>query len=198
MIACCCLSLPTFANNKQYQIELLIFSHITPTALSSEQWPIIKNLPVATNDNTALFQPVSPTKFTLQWEAKKLANQKNYAVLYHAAWLASSDDLATPKTLYLQTDGDEPEVNGTMRISLHRYFNVHFQLSLNETTSDLEAISDNPVFAQAPDMFHFLLNQTRRMRSRELNYISHPLFGVLMKITPIKNTADDLKTNTNT
>jgi hypothetical protein len=30
-----------------------------------------------------------------------------------------------------------------------------------------------------------LLKQTRRMRSKEVNYIDHPMFGVVVKVTPL-------------
>ena len=30
-----------------------------------------------------------------------------------------------------------------------------------------------------------LLAQTRRMRSSEVNYIDHPLMGVIIKVTPV-------------
>ena len=30
-----------------------------------------------------------------------------------------------------------------------------------------------------------LLSQTRRMRSNEVNYIDHPMFGVVVKVTPV-------------
>ncbi len=39
-----------------------------------------------------------------------------------------------------------------------------------------------------------LLNQTRRMRSREVNYIDHPMFGVVVKVTPLKIAEADSET----
>jgi len=35
-----------------------------------------------------------------------------------------------------------------------------------------------------------LLHQTRRMRSGEVNYIDHPLLGVIIKVTPVKRESD--------
>jgi hypothetical protein len=36
-----------------------------------------------------------------------------------------------------------------------------------------------------------LLKQTRRMRSREVNYIDHPVFGVVVKVTPLEEAATE-------
>ncbi|PIE23818.1 MAG: hypothetical protein CSA60_04100 [Neptuniibacter caesariensis] len=39
---------------------------------------------------------------------------------------------------------------------------------------------------QLPDILTVNLNQARRMRSKELHYIDHPLMGILVEIKPVK------------
>jgi len=41
-----------------------------------------------------------------------------------------------------------------------------------------------------------LLNQTRRMRSGEVNYIDHPMFGVVVKVTPARMPAAEPEVET--
>jgi hypothetical protein len=54
------------------------------------------------------------------------------------------------------------------------------QFSPLEVPSDMEALE--PVYPYAHAV---LLKQTRRMRSKEVNYIDHPMFGVVVKVTPL-------------
>ena len=37
---------------------------------------------------------------------------------------------------------------------------------------------------------HFRLTESRRMRSRKIHYLDHPLFGVVVEIRPFEVTSD--------
>lgn len=198
------LSTSLYANGKRYQLELLVFSHITPKTLQSEQWPIIPayDNPISDEDNTPAFSTVPTDDFILTDEARRLSKQPNYQILYHGAWIVFADTLDNAQTLYIKNNVSDlggSELNGSLKISLNRYFNIHLQLYLNENTDSLRNIADNPAFEHAPNTFHFILNQSRRMRSRELNYIAQPVFGALIKIIPLKNkrTSTNDKATTN-
>jgi len=57
--------------------------------------------------------------------------------------------------------------------------------------SSLDQLVDNtPVTASASPVYPYrhavLLKQSRRMRSGQLNYIDHPMLGILVKVTPLK------------
>jgi len=187
----CLVSPIIFANNTQYQIELLVYTHMTTATLSLEQWSVIPAVenPITDNATTPTFTSIDPEKFILKKEVAALAKQPEYQVIYHAAWQTSAYALANTQTLYITngtSDLSGAELNGNFKISLDRYFNTRLQLYLNEPTSLLKKLSNNTVFDKAGDTFHFSLNQSRRMRSDELNLIAQPVFGVLMKIIPIK------------
>lgn len=54
---------------------------------------------------------------------------------------------------------------------------------LNEgTLSDLA----RPDLVAAPKTAYFELNESRRMRSKELHYLDHPAMGIIVKITPVE------------
>ena len=67
----------------------------------------------------------------------------------------------------------QPELQGTIRLHLSRYLHVEPDLWYTSTSSE-----------GVP--FWVRINQNRRMRSDELHYIDHPLFGLLVRITPFK------------
>ena len=82
---------------KQYQVELIIFSHITPLALDSEQWPLLKNaisphgnanaitlLP--TPDKQTTFALLPQQDFLLKKEQNLLNKDADYHTLLHVAW----------------------------------------------------------------------------------------------------------------
>ncbi len=83
---------------------------------------------------------------------------------------------------------DEPtawQLNGTLRVSQSNYVNVRTDLLLNEKTSDLP-ISPGLNF-HGSNIKSFRLIGSQRMRQKELHYIDHPLFGMLIKVVPIDN-----------
>jgi hypothetical protein len=48
-----------------------------------------------------------------------------------------------------------------------------------------EALPEVEAEREYPYRHAVLLQQTRRMRSKEVNYIDHPMFGVVVKVTPL-------------
>ena len=69
-------------------------------------------------------------------------------------------------------------INGQVRLIMSRYLHFEVNLNYNKTlqTSDLDEINNIsfPVVAE------------RRMRSREIHYIDHPLVGIIVHATPYK------------
>ena len=61
-----------------------------------------------------------------------------------------------------------PVLDGTVRVHLSRY--LHAEVDLVYHRDDVE--------------FPFRLATSRRMRSSELHYLDHPVFGVLIKVVP--------------
>src|SRR3990167_7883938 len=149
-----------------YQVELIIFSHLTETALNSEQWPRLQGNEI-NNTNTVSLKPVNGSgsyftllpshDFQLTQEQKNLHHNPNYHTLLHLAW---RQPIYEPRySQGVQIHGNT--VNGTLKLSVRRYFDLTIDL--------LFASSDK----------YFRLQQSRRMRSNELNYIDFPLYGVL-------------------
>lgn len=201
--ACITLSLSQFAFGlgKTYQVEVLIFSHLTPQNAQSEQWPTVSNTPPeiplgATeielsadhdaniiNGNLTLIQPS-------QFNIKESPFKKNNAqhVLCHFGWIQDfsqtpSIELALDKT---PSDQAPTSIQGLIHIDLKTYFNIRFNLLLSQSLSDFSHLtSDRHLKNIINDRAYFSFNQTRRMRSKELNYLDHPLYGILIYIEPI-------------
>ena len=96
-----CITNLTFGNNKNtqnntpYQIEVIVFSKITPDAYNSETWPQINpytfnettqnNLQRLEELNSINYQRTPPAFNQLQQIEKKL-RKNHYTILYHRSW----------------------------------------------------------------------------------------------------------------
>lgn len=77
-------------------------------------------------------------------------------------------------------------ISGQIRLSLDRFFNFKFNLVYTEPLTKLKKIDSKfNQHKQWGKWVYFHLRQSRRMRSKEINYIDHPLYGLLIKIKPI-------------
>ncbi len=217
--------LSVFCNNanaedaKWYQVELIVFSHITQSAINSEQWPLISytnifKRPVINlthDDENQAYSLLSGNKLTLTKDAERIAQRNNYKILLHISWQqpfnkgrhseaihiyggnnyaenTSINDTSTDETLPYQS-AYKWQLDGLLNVKLQRYFNVHFNFLLSEPTSMLSHIAQSDYFDNDNNLFtYFHLIQSRRMRSKELNFIDHPLYGFLIQITPVKIT----------
>ena len=85
-----------------------------------------------------------------------------------AATMTPSPSPAAPTSM--------PEIDGTITVSRARY--LHLWADLTYTTRI--ATADNPT----PTLQRFRMKQHRRMRSGEIHYLDHPMFGVVVLATP--------------
>ncbi len=70
-----------------------------------------------------------------------------------------------------QVAASQPEFQGTLRLHLSRYLHVEPELWFTRSSD-------------AGQSYWVRIDQNRRMRSEELHYLDHPLFGMLLRLTP--------------
>ncbi len=244
-LTCLFASSATAATDEQelYQVEIIVFSHITEQGLHAETWPTLTDWPItdraielaayappkpaATQANaqspsqgfaqinqsqarqpqeqsTPLFQLLPTQDFTLQQPQSAIEKHQNYHILLHEAWVQPIEKAS--KTIHLHGGAkyddegnvintiasvlpanDTWELDGTLTLNRNRYFQVASNLLLTEPNQ--QGLTPNEDEEPAK-LNHFSLKQTQRMRSDELHYFDHPLFGMLIKVTPY-TTADN-------
>ena len=119
------------------------------------------------------------------WHTEKLGfvstatrlRRGGYRIIGHGMWLQPVPDRSTAIPLLLQlgerTDNGLYEVEGTIAVTRGRYLHIDVQLWKNDL---------GPL---AGDRHRFVeLRESRRMRSREVHYLDHPVLGMLVKIVP--------------
>src|SRR3990167_1652194 len=167
------LIIPVAHAERWYQVEVIVFSHVTAQALNSEQWPTATSPPFPMR--YAAYPTVPRQTFQLQYEEKRLRHQPGFAVLLHQAW---RQPIMSHRTSGVHLLGDS--IDGTIAITLQHYFDVDLHLTLALPRGQLALLTGNNYFDRAiGSMVYFPMFQSRRMRSHQLNYIDFPLAGAL-------------------
>ena len=139
----------------------------------------------------------------------KLKRSSRYNVLIHQSWqqiglsyadainiqINSSDIESTinkdteiftleKQTVKLDTQKTESNIEGSIKLILGRYLHIHTDLlykRLKNTYRPNSPALHSNIFDE------FKIKSQRRMRSKELHYIDHPLLGILVLVSPIKD-----------
>ena len=148
------------------------------------------------------------TSNTLVEHVKKLNRSPRYNVLLHQSWqqtgLSNNDAINVKVDTTTESNAENKDVSlfnsdnqiskidnkeiksnlkGTLKLILGRYLHIHTDLlyqRLNKNYSSSSPILHGNRFNE------FEIKSHRRMRSKELHYIDHPLVGILVIVTPIK------------
>lgn len=110
-------------------------------------------------------------------ESNALQRTPGYTPLIHAAWRQNVTGSENAKAWYLKSEQDivpgTPTVEGLVKISVGRYLHAELDLLVRKK-------ADGGV----GNFKSYRFTTHRRMRSKELHYIDHPLVGVLIEINP--------------
>lgn len=157
------------------------------------------------------FNSLSNSKRTLKSAAQRIKASADLRLLSHLAWRQPVLDRKQAQAILIKTGkqfDSEFELEGTITISRGRYLHARTDLYFSEFEPmksrqelDWTVFEDDQLDfgqrewnadlnQQASTATQFVrsatanLKQSRRMRSEELHYIDHPLFGMLVQITP--------------
>ncbi|WP_432695383.1 CsiV family protein [Marinobacterium sp. YM272] len=169
-----CLAAPAFAANGDYTIEVVIFAQ---NSYGAGAQPFSAGDPNAVRPATANARYISGyngapysqlealpgSSLVLGDDAARLRSQ-GYAILWHGGWFQNVSTGSNPAIRINTGDG---RVDGTIRVDRSRY--LHFKPDLLLTRGGTQ----------------YQLKQSRRMRSKELHYLDHPLFGILVYARPV-------------
>lgn len=163
------------------------------------------------NNNTK-WQPIPKDEYILSEVAEKLIRSSRYRILKHMAWRQPAVDKndatpvlitagrdftgAYPERAYQQVEfsdtstqsnrsrnGSVYELAGTIQVAITRYIHVYSDMVYRLPRSNPSFIDD--ALNREQVLVDYAVDSHRRMRSRELHYIDHPLVGILVEATPI-------------
>lgn len=200
------------AQARWYQVEVVVFKHLEAMAAGGEQWPELMDLPDfgramdlivdlpemsdepqplegegASDAGPIAFKLLERSERTLTAVERRLRRSSGYRPLIFAAWRQPSFGIRRAKRIYLSdvkrvqmgdavraggasegpfTMASTPQVEGIVRIKIGHLLHVDVDfLYYHEGT---------PV----------RLVETRKLKLNELHYFDHPLFGVIVQVSP--------------
>lgn len=164
-----------------YTAEVVLFKQKAP-AYNEELWRsdlkaidfTDARLPIP-NDGMPLSanEELEKSDYALTEEAARLARQ-GYEVLYHNAWLQQFNPNSETTLMLVDPFGG---FEGTVRIERLRYLHVYPEVNLYRGAAA----------EQAAEVIR--MQESRRMRSKEIHYIDHPVLGMLVLFRPVKDSA---------
>ncbi len=201
------------AEHSWYDVEVWVFAHEERSALTSEYWDPALQPRLSSNARSLqrndpqapFFRLGEPT--TLNYGGL-LTPGRGYRPLFSARWRQPIPERnAVPVRIQggqVLADG-QPELVGEISLDRGRYLHLRTSLYLrlplseqtrvtlrpaahNDTSAPtLTQADDQPLLQVAstrPSRLTVKMEQGRRMRSDEIHYLDHPLFGLLIRVTP--------------
>lgn len=172
----------------RYHVEVLFFQNTAPANYLAENWPADAPIP---NTNKAAI-PGAPhpwvknsTTYRLKNIAARLRRSSDYKVLKHLSWIQPG--LSEERAIPVNVSSADNRLMGTVKIALGRYLHTYTDLVLNYSPPTEIKQGEETILISAPNLITIPIQQHRRMRSRTLHYLDHPLLGMLVQITPLEN-----------
>lgn len=130
------------------------------------------------------------------WQQPGLEADQAVAVAVHGGedYSAAFPELMAPRWEYdaqgvlVERPGPArlEQLDGWVKIVLGRYLHIYTDLVLRKPVPVEPGESAGASLGQQRRLMEVHMRQQRRMRSRELHYLDHPLLGVLVKVTPLE------------
>jgi len=165
-------------------------------------------------DPKLTFKQLGSKTYQLNNDEKLLKESKNYNILLHTAWRqpGMNESIALPVHLHqeyvyrtantqqtsestsamfgLSQPATETQTRGILdgyiRIILSRYLHAEVDLSYIVGIKPQQDIivSEDKIDPVESEPLFFRLKQSRKMRSKEVHYLDHPVLGVIITATP--------------
>lgn len=206
-----CLSTAYAKSDRWYRVEVLVFETKDKNALT-EDWPADPGKPMLTNsvnlvsDPTVQYGQVADNQLVLTDVKKRI--QKNYRLVLHKGWRQPISDKEHAQSVHLlggkyfghdeaQADNYH-ELDGIVRFTAGHYLHVDADLLFKKpmkilsgeaaTTARFAELSDKTNWQNQPDvkLQSFRLKEISRLKMDEIQYIDHPMYGVIVMVTPEK------------
>lgn len=181
------------AETQRYQVEVIIFQNYATKGWTEEFWPGFVDTATLEGSQDLTETGREPLNIRnvdamLANEAKKVA--RNYRLLAHKSWIQNAlGKKSTPK-LFLEGQKSGTSFYGTVKMYQSRYNHVEVEFNFDRTIPDKvrqEFADMQKIPARdLPEKWPFHLKAKRKVKSGELHYIDHPLFGILVQVQKMK------------
>jgi hypothetical protein len=157
------------AASGNFQIEILIFSQNYPNSEVFDQ--VSSKIEWPSNLTELAAYPNADHKMLEESLAALSKNSANQPIL-HSAWLQSVDENTQGSPVHIQSaDG---KINGFVQLLRGRNLQIIADVEFSPGPSD-----------ESAESLTYRINEKRQFQLNDLNYLDHPKFGIITKITTI-------------
>ena len=166
-----------------FKVEVIIFESLALKGWTEERWK--DDIEMIDLENATYVKPLDSNENMLNEQAKKMTEKKGYHKLFHQSWLveAKEEKYATP--ILIQTNKGS-DLDGSIVFYKSRYPHIKLNLELNRRipsrVKEAFALQQNIEIDELPDKWQFTISEARKLKSNQLHYIDHPIFGALVQI----------------
>ncbi len=204
------LAAPAGASARWFTVEIIVFDDLGGEGLHAEHWPADPGEPSLRDaieltplhegepdEAVHAYRLLNRSTLALDDVRRSLRRSARYRPFLHVGWRlpglphgAARPAHVSPRLVDRRAGGTGPDgvgrpaVQGTVKVSVARYLRIDLDLVYSRPGN---GETETPEAAPAK----FRLVSERRMRSGELHYIDHPLFGVLVLIRPLPDPAPE-------
>ncbi len=177
-----------YAEVRPYALEVLIFSRPEPVQSITEVFPASEpeapqnfDLQVALDSGFNNLIPLPDSGHILRNSALRIRAQLDGQVLFHKRWIhpLTKKQQSNPWFRISGISGDGLSLTGYLRLSIDRFIEVDTDLRV--THSGVRQAPDGTTIDEV-----YILREFRKMSSKDLHYLDHPAFGVIIAAEPIE------------
>ena len=162
-----------------YEVEVIVFLNQQPDMEGDELWRLEQTKPengdiseaVVLGEKPPAESFLSPVVLTLEQSGR-------HRVLAHLRWQQNAEVKSSSKPVKITNPAEG--LDGALRLYSSRYLLMDLNLNMRE-------VARTGFFGTfGGDTQAYRLSEFRRVKLQETHYFDHPKFGVLVRVTPVK------------
>jgi len=191
-----CAAVPAWAEDRWYQIEVIIFqqdgksTEIFDQTESTINWPKNRVELPEQAINLAMVNSAPPVNsrlqasdYLLQDIYYQLRRNQNYQPFYHEAWLQKvAENQLSDAVHIVEGPALHPRLDGFIRLQRGHYLHVLADIEYTPVNETIAVATDTQ--AKEPLIYH--LKEKRRVKFNEVHYLDHPKFGVIVTVKALE------------
>jgi len=202
---------------KYYTVELIVFTYEENVGVGTEVFP--PEAPGAETDDIGEISVADKGRrhpdavglrpdihakddFTMSDVARRLQLLDAYAPVMHVAWTQAGFPQADTDPLQLSAFGAVPQgLSGSFTLYLARYLHLVVDLTMDGAPAEIAVqFDDEPAYSLSDiagpvGPVRYRIQEDRIVKNGEIRYYDHPKFGVVAKVTRLKEQQDESATN---
>ena len=182
-----------------YTVDLVVFRNLMPDLEGKEIWsPDRVDTMIPGLDQAKPVADSNDATTDIGKAVAVLETNDKYQVLTHKRWVQTAD--ARSSSPVMRITDQAGDLDGTVVFYMSRFLHVDVDLLLKDqpgqktetvSANDVQPVAVSSSAADATTSNNqelvFRIDESRRIRSSQMNYFDHPKFGVLLIITPMEN-----------